>query len=88
MRTFYRYIAIISFILTVLASESRAAGEIIEDIVVRGNGRVESDAIITIIKSRRGDALSDAVVREDMQTLFDLGYFSDMRFFRKPSGTG
>ena len=65
-----------------------AADETIEDIVVRGNGRVESDAILTIIKSRRGGKLSDSVVREDMQTLYELGYFSDLRFFKKVSGNG
>jgi outer membrane protein insertion porin family len=67
---------------------SRAAGELIDDIVVRGNGRVESDAILTIIKTRRGDKLSEAAIREDMQTLFDLGYFSDMRIFKKATAGG
>jgi len=62
--------------------------EVIQDIVVRGNGRVESDAIMTMIKSRRGSVLSDAVVREDMQTLYDLGYFSDLRFFKKTTENG
>lgn len=61
---------------------------VIEDVVVRGNGRVEADAIIGIIKSKRGSELSDAVVREDMETLYNLGYFSDLRFFRKPTQAG
>ncbi|MCX6123700.1 MAG: hypothetical protein NTV34_02965, partial [Proteobacteria bacterium] len=65
-----------------------AANTTIEDIVVRGNGRVETDAIITILKSKRGDPLSDASVREDMKTLFELGYFSDLRFFKKNQGEG
>lgn len=65
-----------------------AADEAIEDIVVRGNARVEADAILSMIKLRRGGKLSDALVREDMQTLFDLGYFSDLRFFKKASGAG
>ncbi len=65
-----------------------AADELIEEIVVRGNGRVESDAIVTILKTKQGDKLSDATVREDMKTLFELGYFSDLRFFKKPHGSG
>lgn len=65
-----------------------AAGETIDEIVVRGNGRVESDAIVTILKSKVGDKLSDATVRDDMKTLFDLGYFSDLRFFKKAHGAG
>lgn len=88
-------IAFIAFALLILLGMTAlpyqklvAAGETIEDIVVRGNGRVESDAIITILKSKRGDPLSNENVREDMKTLFDLGYFSDLRFFRKPQGAG
>ncbi len=82
------------FILTVLLALSffsvgaRAEDEIIEDIVVRGNGRVESDAILTIIASRRGDKLSNSVVRRDMTTLFDLGYFSDLRIFKSVTPKG
>ena len=67
---------------------AHAANTTIEDIVVRGNGRVETDAIITILKSKRGEPLSDASVREDMKTLFELGYFSDLRFFKKSQGEG
>jgi outer membrane protein insertion porin family len=73
---------------TLNATRLIAQQQIIDDIVVRGNGRVESDAIITILKSKKGDPLSEATVREDMTTLFDLGYFSDLRFFRKNQGTG
>lgn len=87
MKSIARYILIIVTVLGILGAEAFGAGETIEDIVVRGNGRVESDAILTIIKSRRGGKLSEAVVREDMQTLFSLGYFSDLRIFKKLSGT-
>ena len=87
MKSIARYILIIVTVLGILGAEAFGAGETIEDIVVRGNGRVESDAILTIIKSRRGGKLSEAVVREDMQTLFGLGYFSDLRIFKKLSGT-
>jgi len=79
---------VLNMVFLVLSQSAVAAGETIEDIVVRGNGRVESDAIITILKSKRGDPLSNEVVRDDMQTLFDLGYFSDLRFFKKPQGSG
>jgi outer membrane protein insertion porin family len=79
-----------SILMTIAMSQTAlyAAGETIEDIVVRGNGRVESDAIMTIIKTRRGGRLSEATVRDDMQTLFDLGYFSDLRIFKKPTAGG
>lgn len=88
MKIVVRHLVFLISLILLSAVSVQAADETIEDIVVRGNGRVESDAILTIIKSRRGGKLSDSVVREDMQTLYDLGYFSDLRFFKKPSGTG
>ncbi len=88
MKILVRHLILFLSIVLMTGSLVFAADETIEDIVVRGNGRVESDAILTIIKSRRGGKLSDAVVREDMQTLYDLGYFSDLRFFKKASGSG
>jgi len=65
-----------------------SAPAIIEDIIVRGNGRVESDAIIAMIKSKRGSMLSESIVREDLETLYNLGYFNDLRFFRKATANG
>jgi outer membrane protein insertion porin family len=78
----------IAFTSVDFVATGATTGETIEDIVVRGNGRVESDAILTMIKTRRGDQLSEAAVRDDMQTLFDLGYFSDLRIFKKITARG
>ena len=88
MKVLNRIYALFALAVVLVSADIFAAGETIEDIVVRGNGRVESDAILTIIKTRRGDKLSEASVRDDMQTLFDLGYFSDLRIFRKSTAGG
>ncbi len=69
-------------------SATSLMAEPIEEILVRGNGRVVSDAIVTMLKMKVGDQLSEAVVRDDMKTLFDLGYFSDLRIFKAPKGAG
>ncbi|MCX6116580.1 MAG: outer membrane protein assembly factor BamA, partial [Proteobacteria bacterium] len=65
-----------------------ANAEVIDEIIVRGNGRVESDAISTIIKMKVGDELTESNVKDDMKTLFDLGYFNDLRIFKKSQGKG
>ena len=54
----------------------------IVDIKVRGNAKVEAEAIITLLKSRRGDNLDKSLVADDIRTLYGLGYFSDIRFLR------
>ena len=60
----------------------------IVDMQVRGNGKVESDAILTLLKTQKGDLVESEKIREDIQTLYELGYFSDIRFFRQPVGGG
>lgn len=63
---------------------ANTAGEIVQELSVRGNAKVESDAILTLLKTRKADPLSAATVQEDLRTLYELGYFSDVRIFKKP----
>jgi len=68
-----------------LLAQSQAVDELgpqIVEIQVRGNAKVESDAILTLLKTRAGDRLSPGFVKEDIKVLFELGYFSDVRFFK------
>ena len=58
------------------------------DIAVRGNAKVEADAIITILKTRKGGSFDPAIVKSDIKSLFDLGYFSDVRFFKEEVAGG
>ena len=88
MNILNRFTVLILFALACCPVRAWAQDEIINEIVVRGNGRVETDAILTIIASRRGDKLSNAVIRQDMTTLFDLGYFSDLRIFKSVTPKG
>jgi outer membrane protein insertion porin family len=54
----------------------------VQELRVRGNAKVESDAILTMLKSRKGDALDPQKVKDDIRTLHELGYFSDIRIFK------
>ncbi|NBQ54421.1 MAG: hypothetical protein EBU49_12710, partial [Proteobacteria bacterium] len=38
------------------------AGESVVDVAVRGNAKVESDAIITILKTRKGGTFDPAII--------------------------
>ena len=59
------------------------AGESVVDIAVRGNAKVESDAVITILKTRKGGSFDPAIIKSDIKSLFELGYFSDVRIFKE-----
>ncbi|MBW1917735.1 MAG: outer membrane protein assembly factor BamA [Deltaproteobacteria bacterium] len=48
-------------------------------IEVKGNRRVEKDAILAIIQSREGDLISPAKLRDDLKAVYKLGYFTDVK---------
>ncbi|MBO9667179.1 MAG: outer membrane protein assembly factor BamA, partial [Bdellovibrio sp.] len=58
----------------------------IKAIEVAGNRKIEKDAIITKITSKVGDDYSSAHVREDVESLFKLGYFNNIEVDRQISG--
>jgi len=44
---------------------------------VSGNAHVPTDKILAVVRTRAGQPFDERVVREDLQNIFDLGYFSD-----------
>lgn len=59
----------------------------IRDISIEGQRKIEKDAILTRIKSRKGDTFNESDVREDVLSLFKLGYFNDIQVDRKIDGS-
>ena len=57
-------------------------------IEVRGNARVETEAIISALHSRRGQTLDKTTVQRDLRSLYELGYFSHIEILQDDSGTG
>jgi len=44
---------------------------------VSGNAHVPTDRILAVVHMRPGQPFDERVVRDDLQNIFDLGYFSD-----------
>jgi len=44
---------------------------------VSGNAHVPTDKILSVVRTRPGQPFDERLVREDLQNIFDLGYFSD-----------
>ncbi len=60
---------------------SRSSGartNTIEKIVIKGNRKIEADAIRAKLVSHEGEAYSEDNVRDDVKELFALGYFYDV----------
>ena len=49
------------------------------DIRIEGNERIESDAILRLIKAAPGDIYSVKALSEDLKSVFAMGYFDDVR---------
>ena len=51
----------------------------IASIEVKGNQRIESDAILKVIKSKVGGSYIPTVLSEDLRSIFSMGYFDDLK---------
>lgn len=65
-----------------------SAKGVIGDIQVRGNDRIEAEAIKLNIKSKKGEALRSDWVSEDIRTIYKMGYFEkvDAEVSEGPAG--
>ncbi len=62
--------------------------QLIEKIDIKGNRRIEADAILRVIESKSGSVYLDAVVSKDIRTIFAMGYFDDVRAETEPLNNG
>ena len=53
--------------------------ERVSHIVIKGNRRIEKDAILGVMQTREGEVLSPAHLREDLKAIYKMGYFTDVR---------
>lgn len=53
--------------------------EIVSDVLVEGNSRIEADAIKRQIITKTGDVLSPKSLSQDIKKVFDMGFFEDVR---------
>ena len=63
-------------------------GRRIERIEVKGHGRVSADDVRATVKLRTGQYCTDRAVTQDVQALWDLGYFNDIRVEAEAVGKG
>ncbi|MBI3610849.1 MAG: outer membrane protein assembly factor BamA [Nitrospirae bacterium] len=64
--------------------EERKGAEAIVSIEIRGNSRIESSTIRARIKTKEGGPFSADLIRDDIQSLYQLGFFLDVRVDSEP----
>ncbi|MFW6381280.1 MAG: BamA/OMP85 family outer membrane protein [Bacillota bacterium] len=58
---------------------AQTSGEKITDMVVEGNQRVVSKEILNAVSSEVGQQIDRDQLKKDLQAIYDLGYFQDVR---------
>ncbi|HXX34076.1 MAG TPA: outer membrane protein assembly factor BamA [Thermodesulfobacteriota bacterium] len=83
-----RLMGLVLLIFSLLVGASASAEETIGKIMILGNVKVEEAVIRGAIKSREGGPFSIEKVREDLRSIFDLGYFTDVQVDIKSTPQG
>ena len=53
--------------------------EKVADVVITGNKRIESEAIKKVMKTQKGDIYLAKHLRDDLKSIYKMGYFGDVR---------
>ena len=53
--------------------------ERINKIVIKGNRRIEKDAILGVMQTREGEIISPGRLRDDIKAVYKMGYFTDVK---------
>jgi outer membrane protein insertion porin family len=83
-----RQMGLVLLIFSLLVGISASAEENIGKIMILGNVKVEEAVIRGAIKSREGGPFSIEKVHEDLRSIFDLGYFTDVQVDIKSTPQG
>jgi outer membrane protein insertion porin family len=63
-------------------------GDRVGEVRVRGNRRIEANAIKARIASRAGEPFNPATVASDVREIYALGFFRNVRVLEEPGATG
>ena len=81
---------ILAFSLAVffLSGSMAQTSPTIREIQIQGNEHTKTEKIKEVIKSRIGEPLSEEIVREDMQAIYEMGFFSSLKVLKEEMTDG
>ena len=82
------YVKNVLLALSVALVSSYSYAEVVKKIIVKGNLKVESSAIKSILITKEGRELNAENIAEDIRAIFDLGFFSDIRVYKAKASGG
>ncbi|HSA92532.1 MAG TPA: outer membrane protein assembly factor BamA [Terriglobales bacterium] len=78
----------LAVVVALLAAMAWAQGAVIEEILIHGNRRIPAETIRARIFSRAGDAYDEGALQRDFRSLWNTGFFADLRMEREESPKG
>ena len=74
--------------LIFLAATAFAQQDVISDIVIKGNRRIPAETIRARMFTKAGDVYDQAALERDFNSLWNTGYFDDLRLEREQTSKG
>jgi outer membrane protein insertion porin family len=74
--------------LIFLAGSCLAQQDVVSEIVIHGNRRIPADTIRARMFTKSGDVYDQAALERDFNSLWNTGYFDDLRIEREESSKG
>ena len=87
----FRAGAVLTLFLACLVAPLLAAAQasqVIESIDVKGNRRIPRETVMSRIYTHPGDLYDEASLERDLRSVWNSGYFEDVRVEREPSAKG
>jgi outer membrane protein insertion porin family len=88
MRHVRRYLALLLLLMMVATGLSSAQTDVVSEIEVQGNRRIPAETIRARVLTRPGDVYDPASLERDFNSLWNTGYFEDIRFTREQTPKG
>jgi len=88
LRSFCSRVAVLSALLLLAAPWAFSQQDVLTDIKVTGNRKIPADTIKARVFSRPGDTYDPAALERDFNSLWNTGYFEDVRFERQQTPKG
>ncbi len=75
-------------VVAIGATAAHAEGEKIVEVQIKGNRRIESAAILNVLKVHAGDSLYNDKTDADIRAVYKLGYFQDVQALTEQTEKG
>jgi len=80
---------LVFFLMPVMASYAHAQNEdLVGSVKIEGNKRVETSTLLYYIKTRKGEPLSRSQISKDVEQIYGLGQFKDIRVETRQGSEG